>query len=160
MSGGWRIVAVAVAVAGLGAASGLAAGAVAGGTPSKSKTITIHESGGANGLFLFALNQVGHAEPRCFGLSGALAATFDQGAPSPDMLRTLGVLRGAATADDHVARSLLERTNIHGVLVHYVRRVRTPDGVSYVLIPSSNAHYVPLPPPSCDAALARAIRRH
>src|SRR4051794_2533103 len=116
MSGGWRIVAVAVAVAGLGAASGLAAGAVAGGTPSKSKTITIHESGGANGLFLFALNQVGHDEPRCFGLSGALATTFDQGAPSADMLRTLGVLRRAGTAPDHVAPPPLGRPHTPSVL--------------------------------------------
>ena len=151
--------ALVVILAGLGTAGGATAGALAGGTPAKSQTITIDESQGADGLFLTALNEVGHRFPRCFGL-GRGPTTFDHGAPGQDLLKTLGVLRRKRTAADQLSRSLLARVHIHAVLIRYARRIETPDGHSYLLLPSSEATWAPYPPAVCGPAQARSIRRH
>src|SRR4051794_17303922 len=144
----------------LGSATGAAAGALAGDTPSKSRTTTVDTSEGANGLFLFAFNQVGHRMPRCFGVGGTTMTTFDHGAPGARLLDTLGVLRRPRTRADRLPRSLIEQLRMHALLIDYVRRVKTPDGSRYLILPSSDVHYSPFPPRACDAALASAIRRH
>lgn len=152
--------ALVVILVALGTAIGAAAGALAGGTPAKSTTVTIHESQGADGLFLAALNDVGHRIPRCFGFGPIGPTTFDHGSPDPALLKTLGVLRRERTQADHLPRSLLGRLGVHGLLIRYVRRVETPDGGSYLLLPSSDINWAPFPPAACGPALVRAIHRH
>jgi len=149
-----RLAAVA-AIAGSGLAGGIAVG-----DPSPRIATTTTGNSAAQTLYLFALNTVGHRHPRCLGLAAALGTTYDTGTPSDDLLNTLGVLRRPATRSDHVSRKQLDRFHISKLLVHYVRRVRAADGVTYLILPTSDAQPAPAPPHSCDALIADAIRHH
>ena len=73
------------------------------------------------------------------------------------MLAVLGVLRRPATAADHLDRSQLDRLNVEGLLVRYVRVVHAAGGLEYCILPSSDAEHFDYPPARCNPTRAASV---
>lgn len=92
-------------------------------------------------------NTAWREDPTCNpGSRRGAGSGVSYGTPSAAMLSTLPALRGTATSADRLPARFYFNGAFHGgaVYVHYIRRVRVVDGITFYLVPAAKLGHPPL----------------